>query len=112
MSIDKNTLSKIHKAIRESFKQSKKYQETLDAALSPKKGPRGGKRYVCSRCVNEFPQVDLELDHHPTPVTALDRRAHSYSPEEYYDRVFNLPVRVLCKPCHKKHSAEQKKLRK
>jgi hypothetical protein len=110
--IDKKTLLKVHSAIRNAFKESNQYSECLEQALSKEKGPKGGRRYDCSECYKAFPESQIECDHHPDPVTEYHKRQYQYSPEEYYNRVFFLPIRVLCKSCHQKNTAAQKKLRK
>jgi 5-methylcytosine-specific restriction endonuclease McrA len=73
-------------------------------------GPRGGKRWFCSLCGETTEEV--EIDHYPEPVIALDRKWFTYSIDEFYRNVFFLDCRVLCKKCHKSETKIQNQNRK
>ena len=111
--MDEYTLRLVHAAIRKAFLKSPQYQRCIRDALSDQVGPRGGVRLKCCKCKAIFPPKECEINHRE-PVTEYHRRQKSYSPEEYYQRVFT-PVENLeltCKPCHKKITKEQNKMRK
>lgn len=109
--MDKKTKTKVFQAIRNSFKESDRYQEELNQSLSKQKGPRGGKRYTCRKCDRAFEAKQVELNH-IEPVTEYHKRTMDYTIEEYYQRVFSLEVETLCKECHKSVTKEQNKKRK
>lgn len=112
MQIDKVTLRKIFNAIRTSFKQSEIYEEARNRYKSKEKGPRGGVRFTCALCKKPIEQKNIEMDHYPDPVVPIGTRWYQLTVQDYYDRVFGLPVRALCKACHKDHTKKQKKQRK
>jgi hypothetical protein len=109
--IDKATLRMIFNAIRSSFKRSDLYHEERERYRSKKTGPRGGVRYDCAICKKATEQKDIEMDHYPAPVVPIGTRWHQLTVQDYYDNVFGLSVRALCKSCHKAHTKQQKKQR-
>ena len=112
MEIDRETLKYIFMAIRECFKRSKTYDNSINNFLSKSTGPRGGKRFRCAVCNGIFEKKDIEMDHYPEPVVPLTKRWYELTVQEYYDRVFLLNTRSLCKKCHKTHTKDQNKTRR
>jgi 5-methylcytosine-specific restriction endonuclease McrA len=110
--IDKKTLQLIFNAIRKSFKISERYIQEITRYKSKKIGPRGGERFECCVCNGVFIKAEIEMDHFPDPVVPFGKRWYELTVQDYYERVFVLPVRALCKSCHKKHTKEQTKKRK
>lgn len=91
-----------------------KYPVRYQALNAAKKTYMEGKRkrvaYQCAMCNNWFSQKEVEVDHiHGCgEFTKLDHLP------TYAKKLFCEPedVRVLCKKCHKGHSANQREARK
>ena len=109
--MDRRTLQLIFSAIRNSFKETSRFQETLNSSLSATTGPKGGRRYTCHTCGSLLTIKELEI-HHQIPCTPYNKYWYELTVDEYYTRVFTLPIVVLCKPCHKAETKQQNKLRK
>ena len=108
--IDRKTLQLVFRAIRTAFKRSDAYKLIKAENESFDVGTRGGKRWFCAFC--GVSHIEVEVDHYPKPVIALDRKWFTYSVDEFYGSVFFLPCRVLCKPCHKLETKNQNQMRK
>lgn len=99
--IDKKTKQYIFKAIRDVFTWSEQY-----AAHFTK-----GRTNACDICKKLCVKSEMELDHDPDPVVPFDLYWYELSVKEYYNRVWCLPARKVCKPCHKEHTKLQRKER-
>jgi len=86
--------------------------DAVNIYLSKSTGPRGGARFRCALCGDIFEKKDIEMDHHPEPVVPLTKRWYELSVQDYYERVFYLNTRLLCKWCHKQHTKKQNKQRR
>ena len=102
MDIDKVTMKYIVQAIRKCFTWSDTYKSYFTR----------GRTNECECCMHYFTKSELELDHYPEPVVPYNKFWYELSIQEYYDRVWGLPVRRLCKDCHKRWTKEQRLLRK
>ena len=102
MEIDKKTLQYIVQAIRKCFTWSDTYKSYFTK----------GRTNECAICKGKFVKSELELDHFVEPVVPYSKFWYELSIQEYYDRVWGLPVRKLCKACHKAWTKEQRLLRK
>lgn len=73
------------------------------------KGPKGGRRIVCSMCGGLFGASNIEVDH-IEPVIPFDRKAQEMDWNEIAERLFCGVdgLRCLCKDCHKAITDEQK----
>jgi 5-methylcytosine-specific restriction endonuclease McrA len=71
---------------------------------------RLAKHFKCSRCKESFPQKDVEVNHivPVVPVTGFD------SWDGVIERMFceEDGLEVVCKPCHKQISQEEREQRK
>ena len=89
-----------YKVLSESFVGTK---------LNPKSG-RQAKHYKCSKCLNDFPQKEVEVNH-IIPVVPL-------SGFDSWDGVINRlfcereGLEVVCKPCHKSITLQENSERK
>ena len=99
MQLPKKVLNACFRAIRLQFLLDPRYKECV-AKASKKKGPRGGLRTKCSDCKKWFIPGKIEVDH-IEPVVPYSKFYYELTVEEYYERVWNLPITPLCKPCHK-----------
>ena len=111
---DKKRIQQYVKHLRESFKHSSLYYQTLAKAKSEEVGPKGGARYTCYICDELFPPSKVEVEHVNDTVVPFDKFYYQVSEREYYNRMFcdkdNLSI--VCKECHKGKTAEERILRK
>jgi 5-methylcytosine-specific restriction endonuclease McrA len=91
-----------------------KYQALKDALVGRKVNKKTGKlamHYSCAECSKEFVSGDVQVDH---KEPAVDPATGFVSWDVYVDRLYceASNLQVLCLPCHKKKTAEEKLLRK
>jgi 5-methylcytosine-specific restriction endonuclease McrA len=103
----------ITSVLRSGFRRWPPKYKALNAAcvgvLKNKKTKRDGKHYTCALCSKVHPSSNVQVDH-ILPVVA---------PEgfdtwgTYIERLFceQDNLQVVCKPCHKKKSASERKAR-
>lgn len=67
--------------------------------------------YTCAECKYEFPAKEVQVDH-ISPVVVPSEGFVSW--DKFITRLFcdKQNLQVLCKPCHKNKTAEEKKARK
>lgn len=89
-----------------------KWQCLKDAYVGKEVGPTGrtGSRYKCAKCGGHFPSSAVQVDH-IVPVVATNSGFTSW--DDYIDRLFceKTNLQVLCKPCHKVKTKEEKTCR-
>lgn len=90
-----------------------KYQVLADAFVETKtnvKTGRQAKHYKCSKCLEDFPQKEVEVNH-ITPVVPL---SGFDSWDGVVERLFceKGGLEVVCKPCHKSITNNENKERK
>lgn len=90
-----------------------RYETLNDAFIGVKineKTGRKAKHYQCARCLNAFPQKDVQVNH-KLPVVPTSGFT---SWDEVISRLFceKEGLEVLCKPCHKEVTADENKERK
>lgn len=88
------------------------YKVKEKAVHKTKKGPRGGKVYICKKCKATFPGKDVQVDHIKV-VVPLNKTIHDMSYDEIVKRMF-CPIsnlQVLCKSCHSKKTTHERKER-
>lgn len=91
-----------------------KYQSLKAAFVGKKVNAKTGKmamHYKCAECKKHFVAVDVQVDH-ITPV--VDPKKGFISWDVFIDRMFVEidKLQVLCKPCHKVKTDEEKQQRK
>jgi 5-methylcytosine-specific restriction endonuclease McrA len=85
-----------------------------EKAVHPsKKGPRGGKQYICSKCKKTFGAKDISVDHR-IPVVRLSSSLQEMSYDQMVEQIFcnEVNLEVLCIECHKTKTARERKERK
>src|SRR5688572_7516740 len=101
----------ITSAIRGGFRRWPPKYDVLRAAFVGrkinKKSNREANHYECAECAHHYPQSNVQVDH-KNPV--VDPKVGFVSWDVFIERLFceadNL--QVLCKPCHKEKSREEK----
>ena len=73
-------------SLRRAFSRTKLANDARAKALSHKKGPRGGKRYICSHCKGDFGIKEINIDH-IDPAVSVMLSVESMSLFLDYDRV-------------------------
>ena len=89
-------------------------REVREKAVHPsKKGPRGGKQYICNGCKKTFPGNAVNVDH-IVPVIPLKKTIHDIDYNTLVKRLFckKSNLQVLCKECHTKKTKEEREERK
>lgn len=88
-----------------------KYETLADACIGQKINAKSGrlaKHYLCNSCKKEFPAKDVEVDHISPVVHTVDGFLdwNEFIKRLYCDKD---NLQVLCKPCHKKKTKEERK---
>lgn len=110
--MDKWTRGLIIQAIRQGFKGCDTYKLAASRYLSPVKGVKGGKRWVCAHCKEIVTSYNID---HISPVVEIGKSTNDYSIQDYYERVHLTPLenlQLLCKECHNKKSKGEEKQRR
>lgn len=87
-----------------------KYEVLKEAFTGQKVNKNSGrlaKHYRCARCKGDFTQTGIQVDH-KSPV--VDPKVGFVSWDVFIERLFceASNLQVLCKPCHKEKSREEK----
>lgn len=102
----------IRSGIRSKFNRWPPKYEVLQAARRNVKHTKTRQRYEykCAECLNYFPQKEVEVDH-KVPAGSLKC---SEDLAGFVERVFcsKDELQVLCKPCHKIKTAQERKIGK
>ncbi len=101
-------------AIKRCFSRSPLHRDVLTKAKHPtEKGPKGGARYICEICKDNFAQGKIQVDH-IDPVIPVDVTARDMSFDEIIARIFCPPenYQAACVECHKVKSKEENKQRR
>lgn len=93
---------KLRSAIRLIWSRSKERREILKAAESYRDTIKG---FECPVCMAFWPVQMAEVDHEP-PLGTFD---DWHKIEDYINRMFYGPQRAICKLCHKKKTAMQRR---
>lgn len=94
--------TKLRSAIRLIWSRSKERREILKAAHVERAGVKG---FTCPLCDEFWPIQMAEVDHEP-PLGTFN---NWHDVEDYINRMFFGPQRAICKLCHKKVTASQRK---
>ena len=114
MSVKYNQQTRIKGALRQVAKFAPEVKEALNNAIHPTiKGPRGGAMFKCAKCKKSFDRKEVQVDH-VEPVIPIEKRTVDLDWNEIISRMFCSAenYQVLCKPCHKEKSDEERKERK
>lgn len=95
--------TKLRSAIRLIWSRSKERREILKAAGVPNKD--FGICFRCPICDKPWPIQMAEVDHEP-PIGALESWKDTAN---FIDRMFFGPQKAICKLCHKKKTALQRR---
>ena len=109
-----NLKTQVKGALRRLSSRSPQHKEAMEKAVHPIiKGPRGGKQYICAKCNKTFSGKNVQVDHKET-VIPVNETIEEMSWDEIIKRIFcsSDKLQVLCKQCHKKKTAEERKERK
>ena len=97
-----NEHNSIMRAVKRAFSRSPAVREVREKAIHPTaKGPRGGKRYICNECKDDFAGKEVQVDH-IEPVIPIGTAARDMTWDEILKRLFCsiLNLQLLCKVCH------------
>jgi transcription elongation factor Elf1 len=96
--------TKLRSAIRLIWSRSAERRAILKASIDESaKGP--DKYFNCPICGHAWPVQLAEVDHEP-PIGSLERWQDV---GEFINKMFFGPQRAICKLCHKKKTAEQRR---
>jgi hypothetical protein len=95
--------TKLRSAIRLIWSRSAERRAIIKAATID--DPENGKGFTCPLCGRDWPIWAGEVDHEP-PVGTLERWQDV---AEFIRKMFFGPQRLVCKTCHKKRTAEQRR---
>lgn len=94
---------KLRSAIRLIWSRSAERRAILKVATVD--DPENGKGFTCPLCSRDWPIQMAEVDHEP-PLGSLENWRDIVS---FIDRMFYGPQRAICKICHKKKTAAQRR---
>jgi hypothetical protein len=95
--------TKLRSAIRLIWSRSVERRAILKAATID--DPENGKGFNCPICGRDWPIQMAEVDHEPPLGTLTDYMLVG----SFIHRMFFGPQRAVCKICHKKKTAEQRR---
>ena len=99
----KSLETKLRSAIRLIWSRSKERREYINQ-VKQKDPELGGWGFECPICKHEWPLAMAEVDHiEPVGVLELDHLT------EWVKKMFYSPQRAICKLCHKKKTAAQRR---
>jgi 5-methylcytosine-specific restriction endonuclease McrA len=101
-------------ALKRAFSRSTvRYEVLMESKCPRKKGPKGGARYRCISCRDDFDLRGVQVDH-IEPVIPVTIKAKDMTWDEIVARLYCEPanLQVLCKKCHKKKSQSENRRRR
>ena len=101
-------------ALRRLMARSPAVKRVLQKAVHPtKKGPRGGKQFICAKCKETYGQKDINVDH-KRPVIPVSKTLEDMDYNEIVQRIFckESNLQVLCRDCHKEKTKDERNRRK
>lgn len=99
-------------SMRRAFSRSKSAVDARDKATHPtKKGPRGGKRFICENCKKDFGIKEVEVDHIESVIPVF--LSLEITPlDQIFERLFTDNLEILCRDCHKAKTKYENGVRK
>lgn len=94
---------KLRSALRLIWSRSSERRAVLKEAAT--KDLKGNPSFVCPICNNMWPIQMAEVDHEP-PIGTLESWKDT---AKFIEKMFFGPQRAICKLCHKKKTAEQRR---
>lgn len=101
----KSLETKLRSAIRLIWSRSAERRVILKAATLPPTPFRNYPHFICPVCDTCYPIQMAEVDHEP-PIGSLNSLNDL---SDWTKRMFFGPQRAICKICHKKKTAQQRK---
>ena len=98
-----NVFNKIRAALRDIWRYSPHHRGAIKAATQV--DPENGKFFDCPVCEQQWPIELATVDHQPPCGSLLSFE----DLEPFTRRLFTGSVRVICKMCHKKVTAAQRR---
>lgn len=98
-----NLWAKLRSAVRAVWMYSPQHREAL--AKARQKDPEQGFFFECVLCKRQWPMFAASIDHQP-PCGSFDNWGDF---TQFCVQLFEGPVRVICKLCHKTVTAKQRK---
>jgi hypothetical protein len=99
---------KLRSAIRLIWSRSAERRAVIKAVTNSPSSIKPFAWFTCPICDVDYPIQMAEVDHDPALGSFSDWR----DVKSFIERMFFGPQRVLCKICHKKRTAEQRKKHK
>lgn len=107
-----NVFNKIRAALRDVYRFSPMRKEAIAYALGWHKDSTGT-YFNCPICKKEWPIQMADVDHEPPlgPLTHFTTAGGEYTDGlgHWAERLFYGDVQVICKICHKRKTAQQRK---
>jgi hypothetical protein len=97
--------TKLRSAIRLIWSRSAERRAVLSVAVNRVKD--GTKYFTCPLCADNWPIQMAEVDHEPPIGTLISWK----DTVQFIDKMFFGPQRAVCKLCHKKKTAFQRRKR-
>lgn len=97
---DAKRMQKLRAALRLVWSRDYSHKAAIDAVIKDKK-------FTCPHCLVEWDKFAARVDHDPQlgAFETLEEAA------DWMVRLFRAPTRILCKPCHDKVTAVQRRKR-
>lgn len=99
--------TKLRSAIRLIWSRSAERREILKNVATRPHPTNGAKYFRCPICLTDWPIQMAEVDHEPPIGTLVSWR----DTVTFIDKMFYGPQRAICKLCHKKKTAAQRRKR-
>lgn len=96
-------LTKLRSALRGVWQYDYARKAIVDAAVKAHPAQSPG-YFMCGICNRGWPKEMATVDHHP-PIGSFTMETIG----EWIDKLFNGPQRAICKLCHKKVTAAQRR---
>jgi hypothetical protein len=97
--------TKLRSAIRLIWSRSKERREILKQAILDRPLTKSLPEFRCPICDKEWPIQMAEVDHEP-PIGTLESWKDT---NVFIEKMFFGPQRAICKLCHKKKTAQQRR---
>ncbi len=100
-----NLWVKLRSALRDIYRYSPMRREAIKLASTLTDPELGGKGFVCMLCTRTYPIQMADVDH----IEPCGSLLSAEDLPRFFARLMYGKVRVICKICHKKHTASQRR---